>query len=152
MVKWGHKGGQISMGIDAPTLLTTHCEINNASKGIAMTARKTVPAKATKATTPARPELPVALDRTAQRAVRELRALKAQKDELDIKIKDKEKKIKEAMGDYQEATVGGVPVVTWKLSLRSSLDQTKLKENYPDAAAQCTKMAYVRTFKLLGEA
>lgn len=133
----------------APTLLTTHCEINNASKGIAMTARKTTPAKAT---TPARPELPVALDRTAQRAVRELRALKADRDELDLKIKDREKKIKEAMGDYQEATVGGVPVVTWKTSLRQSLDQTKLKENYPDAASACTKLAYVRTFKLLGEA
>jgi predicted phage-related endonuclease len=109
-----------------------------------MAAKKAVP-------TPARPELPVALDRTAQRAVRELRALRAEMDELKIKIADRESKIKAAMGEYQEATVGGVPVVTWKLSLRTQLDQTKLKENYPDAVAQCTKHAYVRTFKLLGD-
>ena len=87
----------------------------------------------------------------AQRALRELRELRVQADDLAARIKDREKRIKEAMGEHEEATVGGVPVVTWKLSLRTSLDQTKLKENYPDAAAACAKMAYVRTFKILGD-
>ncbi|HEX6748814.1 MAG TPA: hypothetical protein VF092_16065 [Longimicrobium sp.] len=109
-------------------------------------------AKAATTPTPARPVAPLALDRNTQRALRELRALRADRDELDQKIKDRESKIKAAMGAHEEASVGGVVQVTWKAALRQSMDQTKLKENYPDAAAACMKQAYVRTFKILGDA
>jgi predicted phage-related endonuclease len=94
---------------------------------------------------------PVALDRTAQRALRELRALRAQKDEIDIKIKDRERKLKEAMGAHEEATVGGVIVATWKTSIRQALSQTLLKKGYPEVAAECMVQSEVRTFKLLGD-
>jgi predicted phage-related endonuclease len=104
------------------------------------------------APTPARPETPVKLAPNVQRALRELRELRAKRDDLEARITDKTKKIKEAMGTHEEAEVGGVVVVTWKQALRQSIDQTKLKENYPDAAAACLRQTYVRTFKILGDA
>jgi predicted phage-related endonuclease len=97
-------------------------------------------------------EQPAALDRTAQRALRELRVLRAQRDEIDAKIKDREAKIKTAMGIREIATVGGVPVATWKTTIRQSPSMTLLKKGYPDAVAECMVQTEIRTFKLLGDA
>ena len=104
--------------------------------------------KATKA--PAEP-IPVALDRRAQAAVRALRELKAQADEISRKITEKEKIIKQAMGTSETATVGGLAVATWKTAYRGSVDMTKLKENYPSEVAACIVQKPVRTFKLLSD-
>lgn len=95
---------------------------------------------------------PVPLDRGTQTVLRNLRKLRAQKDELELKIKASERKIKDAMGDHEEATVGGRPVVTWKRSIRQSLSQTLLKKSYPDAVLECTVQTEVRTFKLVEDA
>jgi predicted phage-related endonuclease len=117
--------------------LTTCCDNNQASKGIDMPVTKI--------------EQPVALDATARRALRELRKLRAERDEIDLKIKDRERKIKEAMGTHEVATVGGLPVATWKTSIRQSASMTLLKKAYPEAVAECTVQTEVRTFKLLGD-
>jgi predicted phage-related endonuclease len=95
---------------------------------------------------------PVALDRAGQRALRELRTLRAAKDEIDLKIKAKEKSIKDAMGAAESATVGGREVVIWKTSIRQGLSQTLLKKGWPDIVAECTVQTEVRTFKLIEDA
>lgn len=94
---------------------------------------------------------PIALDRTAQAALRRLRTLREERDALSDKIKTEEGKIRAAMGDAEEATVRGVVVVTWKKAIRQSLSQTLLKKGYPEIAAECMVQSEVRTFKVLDQ-
>lgn len=91
----------------------------------------------------------LALDRSAQSAVRNLRKLRAERDELDIKIKAAEQKIKAAMGDSEEATVGGKIVVTWRKVIRRTLSKTLVEKRAPEIIDECTVLNEVRTFKLI---
>jgi hypothetical protein len=73
----------------------------------------------------------------------------AEIDRLAEKANDHKRAIKAAMGEAEEATVGGVKVVTYKTAIRTSLSATLVKKGYPDVAAECTVMSEVRTFKLV---
>lgn len=89
------------------------------------------------------------LDAKAQRALRELRALNAEKATISEKIKEREAKLKEALGDAEEGTVKGNVVVTWKRAIRQTTSLTLLKKGYPEIAAECLVQSEVRTFKVI---
>jgi hypothetical protein len=93
----------------------------------------------------------VALDRKAQAAIRQLRTLRATRDDLDARIKVQEAKVKEALGDHEEGTVGGRPVVTWRKVIRRTLSKTLVEKHQygQEIIEDCTVISEVRTFKLL---
>jgi|SRR5688572_17194644 len=111
--------------------------------------------QATKAQAPA-PQAPpsVALDRSGQHSIRELRKLRAARDELDLRIKAHEKKlIAVAPEDGGDLTVGGRVVATWRVTITRTLDKTMVEKhpNGPEIIADCTKLGQRRTFKLIEE-
>jgi predicted phage-related endonuclease len=91
----------------------------------------------------------VAFDRSTQTALRTLRKLRADRDELDLKIKANEDKIKKALADAEEGTVRGRTVVTWRRVLRQSLSATLVKKRDPELAQECTVQTEVRVFRLI---
>jgi predicted phage-related endonuclease len=91
----------------------------------------------------------VALPAPAQRALRELRELRAEADRLNDRRKVLEGRIKDALGDGEVGTVRGVPVVTYRKSIRSSLSATMVKKKYPEIVSECTEMREVRTLLLV---
>jgi predicted phage-related endonuclease len=103
---------------------------------------------AAKSTTPAQRKAVAIKDRSVQAAIRELREIGKARAELDERRKALELKVKHAMADAEEATVGGVKVATYVTSIRSSLSATLVKKAYPEVAAECTVMTEVRTFKI----
>lgn len=90
----------------------------------------------------------VPLDRTAQTAYRQLRALRAEEVALKAKRAALEGKLKAALGDSESGTIKGVTVVTWKRSIRSSLSATMVAKKYPEIAAECREMKEIRTLIL----
>lgn len=93
----------------------------------------------------------VPLDRSAAAAYRALKEVEAQIKALQERRDGYVGKIKACLGEAEEGTYKGAKVVTWKTSLRSSLSATLVKEKDPALAQACTKVQYVRTFKLVDE-
>jgi len=115
-----------------------------------MVARKALPTTIATPVPAAPRKVPtVALDRGAAAALRRLRLLEETKASIVEKIKAEEVRIKQFMGDAEEATVKGVRVATWKTALRTSLSQTLIKKEYPEVAAACMVETEVRTFKIV---
>lgn len=92
---------------------------------------------------------PVALDRSAAAAYRALRALDEEAAALKARRDVLVERIKSVLGDAEEATVRGVPVVSYRTSIRSAVDLTVLKKAYPEVARECTRDRTIRTFKLI---
>ena len=90
-------------------------------------------------------------DRKVQAAIRQARELQEQIDELGEKLIGHKAVIKKAMGDAEEAYVGGRKVATYITTMRTSMSATKVKQEFPEIAAKCTVTTEVRTFKLLGD-
>lgn len=116
-----------------------------------MAGRKSTTTPAAAAVRPvAQPVKTVAVkDRKIQAQIRRLRECRAEIARLSEVAKEAERAIKSHMGDAEEATVGGVKVVTWKTAIRQSLSATLVKKGYPEVAAECTVQTEVRTFKLV---
>lgn len=94
----------------------------------------------------------VALDRSGQHSIRELRKLRAARDELDLKIKGHERKLVEyAPADGGDLTVGGQTVATYRVTITRTLDKTLVEKHAhgPEVIADCTKLGQRRTFKLI---
>lgn len=120
------------------------------------TTKSAVPAQrkaATKATAPAvvpgAPEPMAIKDRKVQAAIRELRELEERKKADAARGKVLELLVKQYLGAAEEGTIGGVRVVTWKETIRTTLSATLVKKAYPEIARECTVDSLVRTFKLL---
>ncbi|SES49133.1 hypothetical protein SAMN04487818_12440 [Actinokineospora terrae] len=58
--------------------------------------------------------------------------------------------IKDRLGETEVGTLRGVPVATFKKSLRISVSIARLRALHPDVAKACEDIAEVRTFVLLG--
>jgi predicted phage-related endonuclease len=91
----------------------------------------------------------VALDRGAQTALTNLKRLKAERADIDARIKAFETRLKTALGDSETGTIKGKVVVTWKRAIRTSLSATMVAKKYPEVAAECRDMQEIRTFKLI---
>ena len=57
--------------------------------------------------------------------------------------------IEAEMVDAEEGTVDGVPVCTWKVSTRNTIDTTRLRKENPEIAAKYNKTTTTRIFRLL---
>lgn len=55
--------------------------------------------------------------------------------------------IKQALGDNEIGVLDGEPVVTWKRTKRTALDQRALKADHPELVAQYMTATEVRTFR-----
>lgn len=94
----------------------------------------------------------VALDRKGQHALRELRKVRAQLDELKLKAKRYEKTLTDAAGpDGAQLTVGGRPVATYSVTITRTLSKTLVEkhEHGQSVIEDCTVLGERRTFKLI---
>ena len=57
--------------------------------------------------------------------------------------------IEQHMGEAEEATVDGVPVATWKISTRNTIDSSRLRKEVPLLAEKYNKSTTTRTFRVL---
>ncbi|MFT7836945.1 hypothetical protein Q5530_12415 [Saccharothrix sp. BKS2] len=65
---------------------------------------------------------------------------------------DLQNTLKRRLGDIEVGTVNGVPMVTYRATLRIGLSQTLLKERYPQIVRECEEITSVRTFLLVDAA
>lgn len=83
------------------------------------------------------------------KVVHELRELKMMREELDAQITNLEDVLKEEMSRRGAMELRGADwKVTWPVINAKRLDQSLLKELYPEAAARCTVPAPYRRFGL----
>lgn len=78
----------------------------------------------------------------------DLRNLSGQIKELETQYKALQDMVQKKIGQADGFTIGGEKVVTWKSASRTSVDSKKLKEQFPEAFAQCQKTTSYRTFKI----
>lgn len=78
----------------------------------------------------------------------DLRNLSGQIKELETQYKDLQDKVQKKIGQADGFTIGGEKAVTWKSASRTGVDSKKLKEQFPEAFAQCQKTTSYRTFKI----
>ncbi|WP_328611768.1 hypothetical protein OG943_22495 [Amycolatopsis sp. NBC_00345] len=86
--------------------------------------------------------------------VASLRRIKLKQARLSKERKEHEKVIKAALAAMGATvgTVAGVPVVSFDSTMRIALDQSAVKERYPDVARECSDISEVWTFRLLDAA
>jgi len=82
-------------------------------------------------------------------AVEALQWVKLRKAELAQVEKDARDAVEEALGDNTEGSLDGHPVVTWKFHKRNALDQSVLKQTFPDIYEVCKKVSEVRRFEVV---
>lgn len=81
-----------------------------------------------------------------------LRTVEDQLARLKTLRGDLQRKVKTRLGDVEVGTVNGVPVVTYRRTLRITLSQRLVKELHPQVARQCEEISEVRTFLLVDAA
>lgn len=79
--------------------------------------------------------------------IKDLKALKNERDELDALIESLEDEIKTAMGN-DETLVAGPFKVTYKFGSQNRFDSKAFKADYPEAYAKYTRNIPTRTFKV----
>lgn len=82
-----------------------------------------------------------------EQKIKELKELKAERDELDSLIGVLEDEIKEAMGEDTELRAGAFKV-TYKEVNSTRFDSKTFKADYPDLYGQYTKTYTTRPFKV----
>lgn len=82
-----------------------------------------------------------------QAKIKDLKALKAERDEIDTLITTLEDEIKAAMGDDQELVAGPFKV-TYKVGTQTRFDSKSFKADYPEAYAKYSKTIATRTFRV----
>ncbi len=99
----------------------------------------------------------IKLSRSAQNAMRELRAKLAQLDELKERIDALKGRIRPELelvlqlGGKAQGMVGGVPVCELKSAIRQNVNMSLLRKRAPEIVAECTVENEVKTFKIMGE-
>lgn len=94
----------------------------------------------------------VPLDRKGQHAIRELRKLRAAKDELEIAIKKHEATLVDQAGpDGAVLTVGGREVAKYTVTITRTLDKTLVEKHKHgrEVIEDCTKLGQRRSLKLI---
>jgi len=84
-------------------------------------------------------------------AVETLRWTKERKAELKAAEDAARDALQQALGDNDEGKLDGDVVVTWKFHKRNALDQTFLKDTYPELYESCKKVTEVRRFEVVDE-
>jgi len=79
-------------------------------------------------------------------AVTELKTIKAYAKELEKREKELKKQVMEFMKDADTLVNGDDKIITWKSSVRNSIDTTALKAANPELVKQFTKQTESRTF------
>jgi predicted phage-related endonuclease len=82
-------------------------------------------------------------------AVETLRWIKDRKAELKAAEDSARDALEQALGDSDEGELDGHTVVTWKSFKRNSLDQTFLRETYPELYESCKRITEVRRFEIV---
>jgi hypothetical protein len=62
---------------------------------------------------------------------------------------DLQKIVQTRMGDAEFGLLNGVPVASYKKSLRIFVSQQLVKQHHPDVALECQDITEVRTFRVL---
>ena len=80
-----------------------------------------------------------------------LRRIKQKQAKLSKERKEHEAVLKAALvaAGAELGTVNDVPVVSFSSSMRIAVDQSVLKERFPDVARECADISEVWTFRLL---
>ncbi len=92
----------------------------------------------------------IALDRRGQHAIRELRKLRAAKDELDIAIKRHEATlVNQAGADGAVLTVGGREVAKYTVTITRTLSKTLVEKRAPEIIDECTVLGTRRKLSLI---
>lgn len=73
----------------------------------------------------------------------EIKGLEEKQDELELALQMK----LQDLGDT--LTVGGIPVVSWKVQLRTTIDTKALESSYPDIASKFKRISESRAFRVL---
>ena len=84
-------------------------------------------------------------------AIEALREVKNRKAELKATEELARDALQQALGDSDEGELDGHVVVTWKFYKRNALDQTFLKDTYPDLYESCKRVSEVRRFEIADE-
>ncbi|PPK63495.1 hypothetical protein V5P93_000451 [Actinokineospora auranticolor] len=90
----------------------------------------------------------VSLDQVADEFA-QLERLVPRLDKLAARQRSLQRVIKAVMGDGEIGTVSGVPVVSWRKTLRVGVSQKLLKEKYPHIVPEVLDIAEVRRFLVL---
>ncbi|MBM7771208.1 putative phage-related endonuclease [Actinokineospora baliensis] len=90
----------------------------------------------------------VPLDRIADEFA-QLERLAPRLDKLAARQRHLQRVIKAVLGDGEIGTIGNVPVVSWKKTLRVAVSQKLLKERYPHIVSEVSDITEVRRFLLL---
>lgn len=78
-----------------------------------------------------------------------LRYVKEKKAELKVIEENARAAIEAALGDHDEGSLDGEPVIRWRFHKRTALDQKLLKEVFPDVFEECRRTTEVRRFELV---
>lgn len=82
-------------------------------------------------------------------AVETLQWTKDRKAELKAAEDAARDALQQALGDNDEGELDGHVVVTWKFFKRNALDQTFLKDTYPELFESCKRVTEVRRFEIV---
>ncbi|WP_018686502.1 hypothetical protein [Actinokineospora enzanensis] len=91
----------------------------------------------------------MSLDRVADEFA-QLERLVPRLDKLAARQRQLRRVIQAVMGDGEIGTIGEVPVVSWRKTLRVGVSQKLLKEKYPDIVPEVLDITEVRRFLVLG--
>lgn len=80
-----------------------------------------------------------------------LRFVKLKKAELKEVEDTAREAIQAELGDYDEGTLDGHVVVTWKSHKRNALDQKLLRQAYPEVYENCKQTSEVRRFEIVDD-
>jgi predicted phage-related endonuclease len=78
-----------------------------------------------------------------------LRWAKERKAELKVIEDNARDAVEAALGDHDVGSLDGEPVVMWRFTKRTALDQKLLKELFPDVFEECKRTTEVRRFEVL---
>ncbi len=100
----------------------------------------------------------IKLSRSAQNAMRELRAKLVELDALKERIDTLKERVRPeleaalVLGAKVQGMVGGVPVCELKSAIRQNVNMGLLRKTDPELVASCTVENEVKTFKIIGQA
>jgi hypothetical protein len=77
--------------------------------------------------------------------------LKATVKAIDEVLDPHRDTIKELLGDEEEGSIQGRPVVKWSKTVRKSLSVAKVRELHPEVAAECLVEQVIRKFEVISE-
>lgn len=77
-----------------------------------------------------------------------LRWAKTKKAEIAELEHNAKETIQAAIGDDDTGTIDGADTVTWKTHKRRSLDQSYIKNHYPDVYAEAQTVSEIRRFEV----